>query len=132
MSDKFNQKEEETFRKDLMRRMDNQDSVLKDIKIQTTATNGRVSKLEDWSNESKKVIESTTKIASDTALNYTVDKTRIWAVIGVLILLGGTIITLAIMAIDSKIQKGIDTRSENIAGQVLSQIEEKYDLKVNN
>jgi chromosome segregation ATPase len=71
-------------------------------------TNGRVTQLEDWCKEAQKVIENTTRIANETYTNYKNDKTRIWAVIGVLLFLGGTIITLAIMAIDSKIDRKID------------------------
>jgi hypothetical protein len=75
---------------------------------QAKETNGRVTRLEDWSKEAQKIIENTTKIASDTANNYKTDKTRIWSAVGVLLFLGGTIITLAIMAINSKIKEGID------------------------
>lgn len=46
--EEYSQKEENTFRTELFRRMDHQDIDLKDIKIQTTKTNGRVSKLEWW------------------------------------------------------------------------------------
>lgn len=74
------------------------------IKIQ----NGRVRTLEDWSSNAQKMIENTTKIATETYTNYKTDKTRIWAVIGVLLFLGGTIITLSIMAINGKIKDGIN------------------------
>ncbi len=55
---------------------------LQDIKIQTTRTNGRVMSLEK-------------------------SRIQIWTSMSILVVLGGTIITLAIMAIDSKIEKGI-------------------------
>lgn len=47
MEEQYSQKEENTFRKELFRRMDNQDTDLKEIKIQTLKTNGRVNK-HDW------------------------------------------------------------------------------------
>ncbi len=107
-------REEITFRSELFRRMDRQDQDLKEIKEDGKKTservgiqNGRMVKIEEWSNEAKVIIENTTKIANETAINYRTDKTRIWAVITVLIFLGGTIITLAIMAIDAKIKEGI-------------------------
>jgi len=81
---------------------------VKDLNTKVGFQNGRVTKQEEWSKEAQKVIENTTKIATETYTNYKTDKTRIWAVIGVLIFLGGTIITLSIMAIDSKISKGIN------------------------
>lgn len=61
---------------------------LKEIKAQTYKTNGRVTSLEK-------------------------SRTQIWTAISVGILVIGTIISLAIMAIDSKIEKGIQTALEN-------------------
>jgi len=46
MPEEYSQKEENTFRKDLFRRLDNQDGMLNDIKEQTTKHNGRMTKLE--------------------------------------------------------------------------------------
>jgi hypothetical protein len=57
-------------------------SDIKEIKEQTTKTNGRV-----------------------TSLEHT--RSWMWGAIAVLTLLGSTIITLTVMAIDSKIEKGI-------------------------
>lgn len=65
--------------------------------------NGRVRKLEDWSNEARTVIEASSK----TLLRYRMDKARLWVAITLLVFLGGTIITLSVMAIDSKIKVGI-------------------------
>ncbi len=48
MENEYNQKEENTFRKELFRRMGNQDTLLAEIKAQTLKTNGRVNKLENW------------------------------------------------------------------------------------
>ena len=63
-------------------RFDEMGEHLKEIKEQTTKTNGRVSSLE------------TSRI-------------QVWTAITILTLLGGTIITLAIMAINNKIKEGI-------------------------
>jgi len=72
-------------------------------------TNGRVTKLENWSNEAKKIIESTTTIASDTLLSYKIDKARLWTAIGVITLVAGALITLSIMAIDNKIKETVNS-----------------------
>lgn len=81
---------------------------VKETKSAIQLQNGRVTKTEEWSKEAQKIIENTTKIATETYTNYKTDKTRIWAVIGILLFLGGTILTLSIMAIDSKIKDGIN------------------------
>jgi hypothetical protein len=88
--------------------------VLSEIAKQTKETNGRVSKLEEWSSQTKTVIDNTTRIANETYNNYKTDKTRIWSAVGVLLFLGGTIITLSIMAINSKIKQGISDALLNI------------------
>lgn len=69
--------------------------------------NGRVTKQEEWSKEAQKIIESTAKMASDTLISYRTDKVKIWTAISVMLLLGGSIITLTVMAINSKIKEGI-------------------------
>lgn len=78
---------------------------LQAIKIQ----NGRVRTLEDWSTDAKKIIENTAKTANETHADYKVDKVRLWTAMAVILFLGGTIIALSIMAIDSKIREGINT-----------------------
>lgn len=69
--------------------------------------NGRVTKIEDWSNEARKIIESTAKTVNEIDKNYKTDKTRIWTGMAVLLFLGGAIISLSVMAINSKIKDGI-------------------------
>ena len=78
----YSQKEEDTFRLELFRRMGVQDKTLDEIKVQTTKTNGRVNSLE------------TTRV-------------QVWTAITILLFLGGVIITLSLMAIDTKIKDGI-------------------------
>lgn len=89
----------------------------KETKEQVVLQNGRIRKLEDWSTEAQKVIEGTTTIASNTLTNYKLDKARIWIAFWVatslLTLLGGTIVTLSIMAINAKIKTSI---RESLAG----------------
>lgn len=79
-----------------------------DIKTQTTKTNGRVNSLET-------------------------SRTQLWTSISVLLFLGGTILTLAIMAIDNKVEKSIKNYSPEIAKQAANQVvqtlEDKYLLK---
>ena len=65
---------------------------LTEIKTQTTKTNGRVNSLEK-------------------------SRIQVWTAIGVLTTLGGVIIYLSVMAIDTKIQRGIQTAlQENVQG----------------
>ena len=77
---------------------------VKEAKTAITFQNGRVRKLEDWSVEAKGLIEGNGDIIS----TYKVDKARMWTAISVLTILGGTIITLTVMAINSKIKEGIN------------------------
>ena len=63
------------------------------ILIQTTKTNGRVTALEALTSEVK---------------NYATDKARLWGGVAVLMVVGGAVITLSIMAINSKIKEGIN------------------------
>jgi hypothetical protein len=72
--------------------------------------NGRVRKLEDWSINAQKIIDSVSVIDKSVTTidkDVSVSKARIWTAIGVFLLLGGVIITLGTMAIDNKIDKGI-------------------------
>lgn len=101
-------------------RFDEQNKHLEDIKIdvkdalnQIKIQNGRVTRLEGWSKEAQKVIEHTTQIASETLSNYNTDRARIWTSIALIIFLGGTIITLALMVIDNKIKQGVDMAFES-------------------
>ena len=89
---------------------------LKEIKFDGKKTmdavaiqNGRVGKLEAWSIEAQKVIENTTKVAATTSEEYRVDRARLWTAIAIVVLLGSTIITLAIMAIKSEIKNTVTT-----------------------
>lgn len=60
------------------------------IELQTTKTNGRVSKLEDWSVDAKKVIESTV----NTANAYKRDRAIIYSLIGFIVLCAPFVYTL--------------------------------------
>ncbi len=89
---------------------------LNDLKVLGTDTsvkvgiqNGRVTKLETVSNELVKFTENNARGIQ--SLKNT--RTQIWSAITVLVFLGGTIIFLAVLAIDTKIQKGIDTAFNN-------------------
>lgn len=77
----------------------------KDIDNKVGIQNGRVTKLEGWSNEAKIILES----VSASTMAYRIDRTRLWTAIAVLLFLGGALITLGVMALDSKIQKAVDT-----------------------
>ncbi len=75
--------------------------------------NGRVRKLEDWTSDVKEVIKTQAALVAEITTDYKVEKGKIIAVIAVLTLLGGTIIALAISAIDGKIEKGITSAINN-------------------
>lgn len=101
------------------------DNILQEIRAdgketleQAKKTNGRVTKLEDWSGSTKLIIEKLLKENTDIDKDVSVSKAKIWTAITVLMLLGGAMITLAIMAIDSKIEKGIQTALDNKVNKV--------------
>lgn len=79
----------------------------KETKAKVEFQNGRVRKLEDWTTETSKILEHHTASIGHLKLDYTKDKGRLWGAIAVVTFLGGAIITLSVMAIDTKIEKGI-------------------------
>ena len=96
------------------------DNVLQDIKStgkeileQAKKTNGRVTKLEDWSGTAQILIEATAKDGRDTTKDYTINKTRMWTAVTILVASGGVIITLAVRDIDNKIERGIKQALED-------------------
>lgn len=98
--EEFNQKEENTFRKNLFGRMDNQDIILERIEEQTKKTNGRVTKLEvtteDYSEFKKTVSE------------FTGLKTWIGIVFSLFLVIGGTMGYLFAQNIISEANKYAD------------------------
>lgn len=84
---------------------------VKEVKGKVEFQNGRVRKLEDWSNDTKTILENTLG-------DYKINKGRVWLAFTLLTILGGTIIGLSIIAIDSKIEKGVE--------QALSKYEIEY------
>src|SRR5690242_6928073 len=95
-------------------RFDEVDKHLEEIKRdgketmkQATNTNGRVKVLEKWSEDAQKVIENTTQIAESTSISYKIDRGRLWTAIAIITLLGSTIITLSVLAIDNKIKANV-------------------------
>lgn len=81
----------------------------KETKQRVEFQNGRVRKLEDWTVEAGGVIKDISK----TVETYKTDRAKLWTGFFLLTILGGTIITLSIMAIDNKIGKGIRTALAN-------------------
>lgn len=76
---------------------------VKETKTAVQVQNGRVRTLEDWCKEAQKIIETNSRGIS--GLKTT--RIQIWTSITILLVLGGTILTLAVMAIDNKIKDGI-------------------------
>lgn len=98
---------------------------------QATYTNGRVSAIEQWVGEAKIIIEKLAKDTGETAKDYTINKTRMWTAVTLLVFLGGTIITLSIMAINSKIDSKLERSRTDIANEVVQLFENKYNIKLN-
>lgn len=101
------------------------DKTLKDIKetgeqtlAQALKTNGRVNKLDDWSNNTKVLIENILKDNKATNTDYTINKTRLWTAVTLLVFFGGTIIALSVNAIDAKIERGIKQALANNVAKV--------------
>ena len=88
--DPYSKREQDHFFGELFKRMDTQDVTLERIETQTSKTNGRVTKLEDWSLDAKKLIEGNTIISKD----YEKSKVRMYTAIALLIFFGGTIATI--------------------------------------
>lgn len=77
----------------------------KETKQKVEFQNGRVRKLEDWCVESGGIIKDISK----TVETYKSDKAKLWTGFFLVTILGGTIVTLSVLAIDNKIDKGIRT-----------------------
>ncbi len=104
MADEFSQKEENTFRKELFRRMDNQDIILNKLLDQTTKTNGRVTKLED----------KTENLPKDVAELKT-SRIQLITAVSVLMFLGSTIIYFVNKDIDHRITDAVKICSNCVA-----------------
>lgn len=134
---KYNQEEESTFRKELFRRMDDQDRQLKEIKEdgkktmeQATKTNGRATVLELKMND-----YDTFKKTVDGLAGW-----KIWLMATAVTVLfcGGIMCKLFLASIyrtaQDNAQKAIIEQKEGIindaAEKVVNLIENKYDLKI--
>jgi hypothetical protein len=122
----YSQKEEDTFRKDLFRRMDGQDEVLKVIKDQTIKTNGRVT-----------VLEVTVKDYTD--LQKTVQALAGWKMwlsgaVAVILLAGGVYVKLLLKdiyrTVNEQTQAIVNSQKEDIAREVVAELERKYELQI--
>ena len=80
---------------------------VRDTRDKVAIQNGRVRLLEDWSQDAQDLIQKTSDVASSTLESYKIDKARFWTAITILTLVGGTLIALSVMAINSKIKEGI-------------------------
>lgn len=122
----FSQKEEDTFRKDLFKRMDGQDIVLKEIKEQTTKTNGRVTTLEvrteDYA-EFEKIVSG-------------LSGWKMWIMgsVGVIIVGGGFVWNLVLTNIlntaEKNTQKIIEKQKAQLIKDVITEIDQTYNLQL--
>jgi len=108
----YTKREQDVFQREIFGRFDGQDKMfavqnktLERIEAQVLKTNGRATALEAWSNEAKAIIE---KLMADNNKLKT-DRTRIYTVISVLIVVAASVSFLFYNLIDLKIQS-----SENI------------------
>lgn len=65
---------------------------VKEVDTKLGIQNGRVRTLEDWSKDAQKIIESTSKLANETANNYKNDKIKVWTTITLVIALWGILV----------------------------------------
>lgn len=101
-NDEYNQKEENTFRQELFRRMDQQDRILEKLLEQTTKTNGRCTRLEDLTKDYKTDMET---------LKTT--RTQALTIIAVFILIGSGIFYLIDRSLELKIQNAVSYCQDN-------------------
>lgn len=111
MAEKPYQKREiDHYFSDLFKRLDKQDINLKDISDKVGFQNGRVRKLEDWTEEARKVIEKSTETGED----YKREKVRLYTIMSVLVLVGGAFITLSVRQIHIWIREEAKTAAIKI------------------
>ncbi len=101
----YNKREIDYFMKEIKEKLEEIGSDVKETKVQTIRTNGRVGVLEEWSEDARVVIENNTENIN-ALTNF-----RYW-IIGTgasFLILGGTIASLIYYNIDRKISAGIDS-----------------------
>ncbi len=105
--DPYTKREQDIFQREMFNRLDGQDKMfaiqnktLERIETQVLKTNGRATALEGWSNETKALLE---KLIVDNSRLKT-DRTRIYTLISVLVVVMGTIGFLFYNLIDLKFQ----------------------------
>lgn len=121
----FSLREETTFRESLFKRMDTQDGMLKDIKEQTTKTNGRVNQLEITTADYPKTKEITEDLKG----------WKMWlsGAVAIILLFGGGFITLFYQLQKSDqekfIQETIEKERPQIIKETLSEINRQFNLQ---
>jgi len=124
MEEPYSKRELDNFFGGISDHLKTQDEILVRIEDQTKKTNGRVTRLEDWSVDAKKIIESSAKMIANVDKDYEKSKVRMYTALGVLIFCAATIASLSVMAAKSFIKQQIQNG--------FSSIEKRYNINVDN
>jgi hypothetical protein len=92
----------------------------KEVKIQTTKTNGRATALEGWSNDTKKIIDGLLVVSED----YKKSKIRMYTAISILVFFIGSMTALIVVTAKLFIHQEVTS--------AFSVIEKSYNIQVDN
>lgn len=107
-------------------KLDDIQTTVKETLKQTQATNGRVTKLEEWANGATKRIETNTKDIKDNTKDTESLKNYRWWFLGV----GATIMVLGYFALKGLISSELEQHNKQNADKVVQLIENKYNLQI--
>lgn len=95
-----------------------------DLNDKVGTQNGRVTRLEEWSNQAKVAIETGLKKSGEIELEYKQDRAKIITLISVMIFVGGILFTLANMLNNYRMQEKIQAAvQKSVQNAFTSQLE---------